>query len=153
MRVYLLFLFCSRLLHLRKKEIRIERKRERKTNTTSLPILVQPDFIRQALQAGKHVLSEKPIAKDVATARDLLRWCDSHIDSDRTLWAVAENFRYQGKYVRAAEEVRKRGGVKTFRVCARSMITTESKYYRMSLTFHYLRFHVAEYSSRSGHKS
>ncbi|PKY05559.1 hypothetical protein P168DRAFT_325902 [Aspergillus campestris IBT 28561] len=95
----------------------------------ALPILVQPDFIRQALQAGKHVLSEKPIAKDVATARELTRWYDSHIDSSQTIWAVAENFRYQGKYMRAAEEVRKRGGVKTFRVCARSMITTDSKYY------------------------
>ena len=39
-----------------------------------LPILVQPDFIKKALSAGKHVLAEKPIAKDVATATELLDW-------------------------------------------------------------------------------
>jgi predicted dehydrogenase len=37
-----------------------------------LPIPVQPDIIRRCFVAGKHVLSEKPIAKDVSTARLLL---------------------------------------------------------------------------------
>ena len=45
------------------------------------------------------------------------------------LWAVAENFRYVSKYVRAAEEVRKLGGVKNFRVNVRNLIKTDSKYY------------------------
>jgi hypothetical protein len=37
-----------------------------------LPIPVQPDIIRRCFAARKHVLSEKPIAKDVSTARLLL---------------------------------------------------------------------------------
>ncbi|RMZ76337.1 hypothetical protein DV738_g5002, partial [Chaetothyriales sp. CBS 135597] len=37
--------------------------------TIALPITVQPAVIRRCLAAGKHVLSEKPIAPDVAAAR------------------------------------------------------------------------------------
>jgi len=33
----------------------------------SLPIIAQPDYIKKALLAGKHVLSEKPVAKDLET--------------------------------------------------------------------------------------
>jgi predicted dehydrogenase len=36
----------------------------------------RPALIRQALAAGKHVLSQKPFAMDVATARDLVRLAD-----------------------------------------------------------------------------
>ncbi|RLL93076.1 hypothetical protein CFD26_100261 [Aspergillus turcosus] len=96
----------------------------------ALPILVQPDFIRKALAAGKHVLSEKPIAKDIATARDLLQWYRANVDSSKTLWAVAENFRYMSKFLRTAEEVRKLGRVKNFRVNAHSLISTDSKYFK-----------------------
>ncbi|GAB1214674.1 hypothetical protein ATERTT37_003838 [Aspergillus terreus] len=96
----------------------------------ALPILVQPTFIRQALQAGKHVLSEKPIAKDVATARELIAWHRAHAQPAQ-VWAVAENFRYMGKFARVAEEVRRAGGrVTTFRVLVRSLVKTDSKYYK-----------------------
>jgi len=40
----------------------------------ALPIPAQPAYIKQALTAGKHVLAEKPVAKDVATARELIQW-------------------------------------------------------------------------------
>ncbi|THC90024.1 hypothetical protein EYZ11_010511 [Aspergillus tanneri] len=96
----------------------------------ALPILVQPAFIRQAIAAGKHVLSEKPIAKDMATAQDLLSWYEANVGRTKTLWAVAENFRYMGKFVRAAEEVRKLGGIKNFRVNVRNLVKTDSKYYK-----------------------
>lgn len=39
----------------------------------ALPILSQANIIARALQAGKHVLSEKPVAKDVATATKMLQ--------------------------------------------------------------------------------
>ncbi|KAL2359721.1 hypothetical protein RJZ56_007428 [Blastomyces dermatitidis] len=37
-----------------------------------LPILVLPAVVRKCLAAGKHVLAEKPIAKDIATGRALI---------------------------------------------------------------------------------
>ncbi|KAK6841479.1 hypothetical protein PG987_002339 [Apiospora arundinis] len=38
----------------------------------ALPITEQPAYIEKALAAGKHVLAEKPIAKDVETAKQLI---------------------------------------------------------------------------------
>ncbi|OJJ97141.1 hypothetical protein ASPACDRAFT_33290 [Aspergillus aculeatus ATCC 16872] len=96
----------------------------------ALPILAQPEYIKQALTAGKHVLSEKPIAKDLATAQELLQWYTVNIDTSKTLWAVAENYRYLAKFIRTAEEVRRLGGVKNFRVSVRSLIKTDFKYYK-----------------------
>ncbi|PYH41616.1 60S ribosomal eL32 domain-containing protein [Aspergillus saccharolyticus JOP 1030-1] len=96
----------------------------------ALPILAQPEYIKQALSAGKHVLSEKPIAKDLATAQELLQWYEANVDTTKTLWAVAENYRYLAKFIRTAEEVRKLGGVKNFRVSVRSLIKTDFKYYK-----------------------
>lgn len=57
----------------------------------ALPILVQPDVIKKALAAAKHVLSEKPIAKDVTTAWELLSWCKDR--QRKEVWREAENFR------------------------------------------------------------
>ncbi|KAB8260676.1 hypothetical protein BDV32DRAFT_158611 [Aspergillus pseudonomiae] len=96
----------------------------------AIPILVQPEFIRKALIAGKHVLSEKPIAKDLSAAQDLINLHNSRIVSSKTVWAVAENWRYMSKFVRAAQEVRRLGGVKNFRVVMRSMIKPGSKYHK-----------------------
>jgi predicted dehydrogenase len=46
------------------------------------------------LAAGKHVLSEKPIAKDYATANQLISWYHSNTDKPTVSWRVAENFRF-----------------------------------------------------------
>lgn len=103
--------------------------REDITNPPSLPILIQPDFIRQALLAGKHVLSEKPIAKDVATARELLEWYRANIDTNKVIWAVGENYRYLTKFLFAAERVRELGSVKNFRVNVHNMVKQDNKYF------------------------
>ena len=46
------------------------------------------------MTAGKHVLAEKPIAKDVATARELIQWYGSNIDKSKVFFGIAEQFRY-----------------------------------------------------------
>lgn len=96
----------------------------------ALPILVQPDFIKRALLAGKHVLSEKPIAKDIATARELLQWYQANIDANKVFWAVGENFRYMSKYIYAAEQVQKLGSIRNFRVNVQNFIKPDNKYFQ-----------------------
>ncbi|PWY63592.1 oxidoreductase family, NAD-binding Rossmann fold protein [Aspergillus eucalypticola CBS 122712] len=94
----------------------------------ALPIPAQPSYIRAALQAGKHVLSEKPIAGDLNTARALLS--EYQALATKPLWGVAENWRFLAKFTRVAEEVRKLGTVKAFRVSVRTLIGEGSKYHQ-----------------------
>ena len=57
----------------------------------ALPIPIQPYAIKKAIEAGKHVLSEKPIAGDLDTAQKMLNWYD---EDSHEIWAVGENFRF-----------------------------------------------------------
>lgn len=66
-----------------------------------LPIDAQPAMVERALAAGKHVISEKPIAPNLAGARSLIEtW-----KSTSLCWMVAENWRYESAFVQAAEVV------------------------------------------------
>jgi predicted dehydrogenase len=95
----------------------------------ALPILAQPDFIKKALSAGKHVLSEKPVAKDLATAHELIDWYHKNIDTKKTIWAVAENFRYLGRFQYGAEQVKELGDILGFRLRMHAMVKPGAKYY------------------------
>ena len=68
-----------------------------------LPIPVQAAAVAQALAAGKHVISEKPIAPDRSQALSLL---DLHRRHPEYVWMVAENWRYEAAFVLAAELLR-----------------------------------------------
>lgn len=64
-----------------------------------LPIDSMADVIAQALRAGKHLISEKPITGDSAMARqllDLFRQNASHFLNRQ--WMVAENWRYEAAF-------------------------------------------------------
>lgn len=67
-----------------------------------LPIPVMPPVVAQALASGKHVISEKPLAPDVATCRQLL----AAYQQTGQVWMVAENWRYESAYLKAAELVK-----------------------------------------------
>ena len=56
-----------------------------------LPISAQPDFVRKALKAGKHVLSEKPVGKDVETALKLIEEYERDYKPKGLIWRVAES--------------------------------------------------------------
>jgi predicted dehydrogenase len=98
----------------------------------SLPIPVQPDYIKKALSAGKHVLAEKPIAKDIATATELLSWYNSTIKSasaSAPTFTIAENFRYIDSYGYAAEKVASFGRILGFRARVQSFVAPGGKYF------------------------
>jgi len=95
----------------------------------ALPIPNQPEYIRAALSAGKHVLSEKPIAENVKDATELIKWYHSNIDTKKVTWAVAENFRYLNSFDHAQQEVQKLGRVLGFRVRLYGNVEAGSKYY------------------------
>ncbi|CZT44143.1 related to dehydrogenases and related proteins [Rhynchosporium secalis] len=81
----------------------------------ALPILTQPEFIEAALVAGKHVLSEKPIAGDVKRAEHLIKFSKSDKVKNGATWAVAENFRFLDSFLFGKQEVEKLGRILGFR--------------------------------------
>jgi predicted dehydrogenase len=60
----------------------------------SLPILVQPDVVRKCLAAGKHVLSEKPLAKDYETGAALVSEYETKYAPKGQVFMVGEQVRY-----------------------------------------------------------
>ena len=67
-----------------------------------LPIPMLPEVVSQALAAGKHVFSEKPIAQTVAEAQALIAACRPLGDR---VWMVGENWRYEEAFQAAARAV------------------------------------------------
>jgi len=76
-----------------------------------LPIPVQPDIIRRCFAAGKHVLSEKPVAKDVQTARLLIEDYKRDYAGKGLIFSVAEQFRYMEAYELARRWIVDEGAV------------------------------------------
>jgi predicted dehydrogenase len=98
-----------------------------------LPIAAMPAIVAQALAAGKHVLSEKPIAPTVAAGRALLAQ-SAHRSQPQGLlpvWMVGENWRYEEAFRRAAQLVHEGtiGSVVTCSWAVHSPMTPSSKYY------------------------
>ncbi|EGX53811.1 hypothetical protein AOL_s00004g470 [Orbilia oligospora ATCC 24927] len=93
----------------------------------ALPIPHQPEFIKKALSAGKHVLSEKPVAKDLATANELIRW--KKTNAPDLIWSVAENFRYWPAFDYAEEKVKSLGKVLAFHVEVLQLVAPGGKYF------------------------
>ena len=65
-----------------------------------LPINNLAGAIEKAFAAGKHVVSEKPIAPNIATGRRLV---ELHRQHPKLVWMVAEHYRYEAAFRRAAE--------------------------------------------------
>ncbi|KAL2158837.1 hypothetical protein VTH06DRAFT_4029 [Thermothelomyces fergusii] len=94
-----------------------------------LPILQQPAVVEKALRAGKHVLSEKPVAATVADAVRLVGWYESLAGAPKPLWGVAENWRYLDSLRYAAQRVREIGGdLVSFRLEKYASIAPDNKY-------------------------
>ncbi|KAF2094708.1 oxidoreductase-like protein [Rhizodiscina lignyota] len=95
--------------------------------TIALPINSQPDYIRKSLAAGKHVLSEKPIAKDLVTAKSLMDYYDSLPPS--LIWGIAENMRFMNSILTGVQKVKELGGkVVTFHTKLNTFMEDDNKY-------------------------
>ncbi|KAJ5674127.1 hypothetical protein N7462_009566 [Penicillium macrosclerotiorum] len=96
----------------------------------ALPIAQQASFVRKALSAGKHVLSEKPVAENVAEANDLIKWYYENIKpGKKATWSVAENIRYLNSFRLAREKIQQLGPVLGFRARVYGNIQQDGKFF------------------------
>jgi predicted dehydrogenase len=65
------------------------------------PPATHPELIRQAARAGKHVLTEKPLAVDLADARDAIEVAER---AGVTV-AVMQNYRFRPEYIEARAQL------------------------------------------------
>jgi predicted dehydrogenase len=98
----------------------------------ALPIKNQPEYIEAALKAGKHVLSEKPIAENLKDAEHLIRYYNKNIDKSKVTWGVAENFRFLESYAYAGQEVEKLGRILGFQVNIFNYVEAGNQWYGRS---------------------
>ncbi|KAF9447996.1 oxidoreductase family protein [Macrolepiota fuliginosa MF-IS2] len=98
----------------------------------ALPITTQPSIIIKALAAGKHVLSEKPVAPDVQSGLKLIADYETTYKPKGLIWRVAENFEAEPGYRAVGEVVRsgKIGEVQSFKAVVINYMDKESKWYK-----------------------
>ncbi|CZR59846.1 related to dehydrogenases and related proteins [Phialocephala subalpina] len=94
----------------------------------ALPIMSQPEYVEAALAAGKHVLSEKPIAADIKRAEQLIAYYKSDKVKGGATWGVAENIRFFDTFEHGAKEVQKLGRILGFRVKMFANVKLGGKY-------------------------
>ncbi|KAE8416206.1 hypothetical protein BDV36DRAFT_310248 [Aspergillus pseudocaelatus] len=95
----------------------------------AVAITAAPGLIKRALAAGKHVLSEKPIAPDVETAQRLMAYHQQQTKGG-VLWGVGENFRFWDSVHKAARILTEMGGsLVTFSVTAFSFTDSKNPFY------------------------
>jgi predicted dehydrogenase len=94
-----------------------------------LPILELPGMVKAALAAGKHVISEKPLAATLAEGRAMLKAAQAH---PHLAWVVAENWRYAPHIQHAAQIIQSGalGQLGMFHWAIYAGLKPQNKYYQ-----------------------
>jgi predicted dehydrogenase len=94
----------------------------------SLPIESQPKYVLAALQAGKAVLSEKPVGPSVAAARRLIQ-AAKRFDQP---WLVGENYAFMAHALRLAELVKRGelGEVRVVEAVQMTFVDAKNRYFQ-----------------------
>ncbi|WVQ67595.1 uncharacterized protein L199_005798 [Kwoniella botswanensis] len=71
-----------------------------------LPFAFQPPLMKRFWAAGKHVLSEKPIERDVKAGLELIKEFEDYWKPKNLIWRVAEDYDHEPIHKRAAELLR-----------------------------------------------
>ena len=95
----------------------------------ALPISSQPEYIEAALAAGKHVLAEKPIAPDVATAKKLIDFWKKTSGDNGVGFAIAENYRYIPAFDYALEKAKDMGKITHFNVRVLTLMDDQNRFF------------------------
>ncbi|KAF9232850.1 hypothetical protein BU15DRAFT_80765 [Melanogaster broomeanus] len=97
-----------------------------------LPITLQPSIVLKALAAGKHVISEKPVAPDVASGLRLIATYEAEYKPKGLIWRVAENWEAEPGYIAAGQAIRagKIGKVIFFSLRGVNYMDQDSKWYK-----------------------
>jgi len=98
-----------------------------------LPIPVQPAIVLKCFEAGKHVLSEKPVAPSVAEGLTLISSAEKYTTGKTALiWRIAENYECELITILARQLIEKKkiGKVTGFSLEAFNDLQKESKYYQ-----------------------
>jgi len=96
-----------------------------------LPLTQQPEIVLRALAAGKNVLSEKPVAKDVKTGLSLIEKWEKDFKPKGLIWRVAENFEVEPGLVEAGRKIKAGavGDVRSFNYSIINNTDKSSKWY------------------------
>ncbi|WVQ99945.1 hypothetical protein IAU59_007088 [Kwoniella sp. CBS 9459] len=98
-----------------------------------LPITAQPDIVRKAWKAGKHVISEKPLAKDVKDALALVEEYEREYKPKGIIWRVAENYSHEpmlreaGKFLSSTPSL---GPILFWQLSFQAYVEDGSKYHK-----------------------
>jgi hypothetical protein len=103
------------------------------TMTNRLPIINQMAYVRQALLAGKHVMSEKPVSENIQEAVAMIKWYRSEIKGPS--WTIAENWRFLESYRYAFEELKTLGRIIGFQGQQHALVEKSGKFYSKILSF------------------